>query len=429
MSWFHLGSIVPLACLLSGLALAVDKGGLPPLSQPTACVSRIATVNTWVSPYWGYNTPKIVYDGQAYYTVGMQGPSPDEAQGIIYKYDHGRWSETMRLSGIYQPPTLLLDSQRRLIVLHTRNLKPVVILRAKRPGDATDLETLPSPPDMSNAYYIGAAVEGQTIHLAYIRAYLKAQQPQQDYSMFYTRLDLGTMTWSPSTLMQAGQVATKPKTAWTYPILHPAADGLHVVASNSPDGGEGNTYNRVEYLFYPRGATEPTVRQVVAEGVVGHTTYAYAMTVGADGTIHVVHFWNQPGYGPSLPPDSPAPGVYHSWRVAGQDEWKHQKMDLENSRFFNDGREVYAIGMKDGALRDQQWQPKTCSWGPQSILCSAEAIPAGPAFMDVLRASSGSSVTAGVVLVADGRVGADASTKQPNLSWAVLPEPKGASSK
>jgi hypothetical protein len=428
MSEWHFTPVLLLACMLLWAKFLAQGQMGGPVSQPAVssvggCVGTIATEQTWVSPYWGYNTPKIVFDGSAYYTVGMRGPSPDEAEGIVYKYVDGTWIETARLPGIYQPPTLLLDSQRRLIVLFTRNLKPVAIWRAKHPGDTGDFDVLPPPGDMPNAYYIGVAIDGAAIHLAYVRAYLDVPRGGQDYSMLYTRLDLDTLTWTPSHLVQAGQATTKPKTAWTYPVLVPGADGLHMIASNSPDGGEGNTYNRVEYLFYPRGSTQPSVREVVAEGTIGHATYGYAMTVGADGTVHVLHLWNQAGYGPALPAGSASPGVYHSWRPPGQVAWQHQPINWVNPRFYNDGRDVFAVGMKDKALQIRQWLPRTASWSAAEVLCTAESVPAGPAFMDVLRASSGSVMTDGLALVADGRVQADASGKQPNLSWAILPPP------
>lgn len=424
MDHWLFASLLMVCLILSQPMAAKAQSPASPASQPApACrISTIATEQTWVSPYWGHNTPKIVFDGSTYYTVAMRGPSPEQAEGIICKLEGGTWVQTATLPGIYQPPTLLLDSQRRLIVLFTRNLAPVAIWRAKQPGNASDFETLPSPPDMPNAYYIGAAIDGQTIHLAYVRAYLKAERPEQDYSMLYTRLDLDTLTWTSSTLMQAGQVNTKPKTAWTYPILQPTPEGLHIVASNSPDGGEGNTYNRVEYLFYPRGADQPTVREVVAQGQVGHVTYAYAMTAGPDGTVHVIHVWNLPAYGQPLEPGSPAPGVYHSWKPVGQTQWQHQSIDLDKTRFLTDGTNVFAVGMKDQALQTRQWQPRTQDWAPAVVVCPVEAMPTVPGAVDVLRASSGSNMTAGMAFVADGRLPADASGKQPDLTWAVLPQ-------
>ena len=36
-------------------------------------LSRIDGGTTWASAYWGYNAPKLVYDGDSFYTVGYWG--------------------------------------------------------------------------------------------------------------------------------------------------------------------------------------------------------------------------------------------------------------------------------------------------------------------------------------------------------------------
>ena len=36
-------------------------------------LSKIDSGVAWVSSYWGYNAPKLVYDGESYYTVAAVG--------------------------------------------------------------------------------------------------------------------------------------------------------------------------------------------------------------------------------------------------------------------------------------------------------------------------------------------------------------------
>ena len=36
-------------------------------------ISKVAEGTAWVSSYWGYNAPKLIYDGNHYYTVGLWG--------------------------------------------------------------------------------------------------------------------------------------------------------------------------------------------------------------------------------------------------------------------------------------------------------------------------------------------------------------------
>lgn len=281
------------AARLSILALFVTAAG----AHAEGRVVEIARGHSWVSPYWGYSSPKIVSDGTAWYTAGLWGADPDSSYGVLYKCDGAAWHEGAHLSNIYQPVTLALDTQGRLLAAYTEQLQPVRIYRSQARGNIHDLERLPSPPDMKNAYYIGIAIREDVLYLAYLVT--------PEYSMFLATLNLASLEWTPSRLVCPGQIERKPKTAWTYPILYPAEDGLHLVASNAPDGGEGNTYNQVWYLFYPHGAHEPSIRELVAETPMGHQSYALDFAIDADGTRHTLFLWNQRKYGDPLPPDSP----------------------------------------------------------------------------------------------------------------------------
>ncbi|HRI89086.1 MAG TPA: hypothetical protein PK869_12510, partial [Candidatus Hydrogenedentes bacterium] len=109
-----------LALLIVALALQ---------SQAENRVVEIARGESWVSPYWGYSTPKIVCDGNAYYTAGLWGDTPETSHGVVYKLTGSAWQAGAKLPNIYQPATLLLDSGGKLIVLYNMENKPVVVLR------------------------------------------------------------------------------------------------------------------------------------------------------------------------------------------------------------------------------------------------------------------------------------------------------------
>ena len=70
--------------LLAGLSIALAPNAAPApetVSEDACRVTEIARGHSWVSPYWGYNTPKIVFDGKTYYTVGLWGMKPESAEG------------------------------------------------------------------------------------------------------------------------------------------------------------------------------------------------------------------------------------------------------------------------------------------------------------------------------------------------------------
>ncbi|MCC6490898.1 MAG: hypothetical protein IT364_25650 [Candidatus Hydrogenedentes bacterium] len=379
-------------------------------------VSEIARGHSWVSPYWGYCAPKIVFDGETYYTTGLWGATPETSEGVVYRLADGAWQEGVRLPNIYQPATLLLDSEQRLIAVYTRQEAPAVFLRAKARGDALEMEELPAPPDMVNAYYPGAAIANDILSVAYISI--------PSYSMYLAQLDLKTKSWTPSLLMSAGQIETKPKTAWTYPVLIPAENGLHVVASNCPDGGEGNSYNQVWYLLYPSGATEAARRELVAESPVGTNAYAMDMAVDANGGIHVVHMWNDVKYGDPLPPESAPAGTYDSYRGPSTGIWTHERLGpITLAGFHQSGEDLSLIMEAGGTFSLSRWSPDKRTWEAQENLIETAQVPAGPSFVDVLRASSGSAVRPEPVLVTDGLLPAVEGQPQTRMLWAVLPRP------
>ena len=375
-------------------------------------VVEIARGRSWVSPYWGYSSPKIVSDGRAYYTAGLWGPEPDSSAGVLYKYDGAAWHEGAHLPDIYQPVTMVLDRQGRLIAAHTAQSKPVRIYRSNVPGNIDELDRLPSPPDMKNAYYIGIAIREDTLYLAYLVT--------PEYSMFLSSLNLTSLEWAPSRLVCPGQAEHKPKTAWTYPILFPTKEGLHFVASNAPDGGEGNTYNQVWYLFYPNGAQEPAVREMVADTPMGHMSYATDLAVDASGTSHILFLWNQRKYGEPLPPDSPPPGLYHAWRDGTSGVWQQARLLPSGyAGFFQSDRDLIAAAASNTAFL---WQGPREGWKTAGPLCETSQMPGAPGFWDVISPASGSDLSKGLAIVTDSLMPAEDGQPQERVLWAILPE-------
>ncbi|MCP4639419.1 MAG: hypothetical protein GY851_03250 [bacterium] len=400
--------------MLSQILASMTMAALAAASTGSPVVDKVARGHSWVSPYWGYNTPKIVWDGNAFYTAGLWGAF-GEASGVVYKHTDTGWQPGTSLPDIYQPATLVLDSAGRLIVAHTRSGQPIRLLRARAPGTIADFDELDPPPDMAKAYYIGVAIRDEVLYLAYL--------VDETYSMYLTQLDLASMTWAPSSLVQEGQVATKPKTAWTYPILFPTETGLHLVASNSPDGGDGNTYNQVWHLFFPSDGA-PAVRELVAGCPMGHNAYAMDMTVAADDTVHILFMWNRHVYGATLPEGSPPGGNYHAWREPATGRWRRGQIDLEGILgLYNDGGSVRAIGQRDGALATFEWAPGEQRWIGEFILCPIDTLPAGPSFLDVISLSSGSKAPEGIALVSDGLLPERADEVRERVVWSLLPKP------
>lgn len=380
-------------------------------AHPDPCgwiVSEVARGDSWVSPYWGYCAPKIAFDGTAYYTVGLWGDSPESSHGVVYKRERGAWVKGVELPGIYQPPVVLLDSSGRVIVIYNQWEKPVIILRGRTPGTIQEFDTLPPPPEMTNAFYPGAAIRGDTLYFAFCST--------PSYTMYLSSLDLGTLTWSPLITMQEGQLETKPKTAWTYPILVPDKTGVHVVASNCPDGGDENSYNIVWYLHYRHGESTPAIRERVAESPVGNIAYASDMTVDSLGQVHVLHMFNVHKYGEPLSADSEPSGTYHSWRDFSGAWHRTPIAPSTIASFEADASNIAAVLAFNGVL-SRRFLNENADPFP---VVAPERLPGGPGFFDALSPSSGSNCAKGLALVTDA-LPSPADKPTSRVLLAVLP--------
>lgn len=375
-------------------------------------ITEIDRGHSWVSPYWGYSAPKIVFDGANYFTTGLWGNSPETAHGVVYKFDGQRWHQGALLPEIYQPAIVLLDKSKRLIVIYNTSNGPIKLLRAAQPGQIDAFDPLPAP-DMTNAFYVGAAIRDDFVYIAYVTT--------PAYLMFLTRFNIGSAKWSSPMLISEGQPNTTPKTAWTYPILVPDENGLHLCASNCPDGGEGNTYNMIWYLFVQNGASAPERRELVAESPVGSNAYATDMTVMPDGTVHIAHMWNGHKYGPPIPSDSPKEGLYVHSREPATGAWKYSRLaDISIAGFWNNGTQLQIISEDGGILTTRSWDAGGV-WGQPSVFVQPTSALTAPSFLDVISTASGSIMPASIAMVTDGFRLEAGKTSDERILWAVLP--------
>jgi hypothetical protein len=393
------------------LVLVLYSG--PAAVAASAAPREIARTETWVSPLWGYNTPKLAFNGRAWFAAGMRGADTKSGEALVCRNAGDGWREFITLPGAYQPPTVGVDETGRLVVAHTRVEAPVRLLRARTPENDGTLEELPAPPAMKNAYYIGMAVHGADLWLAWIDA--------PENSLFLARLDLRHGTWTGPTLIMAGQVKQKPKTAWVYPILYPARDGgLHFAASNAPDGGEGNTYNEVWYLHFPKGAATPDLRERVANTPMGTLSFCTDLAEDPQGRPHLAFMYNTHVYGGPLPADAGTPGLWHAWRDAGAGTWTTARLGEPGIAGFTAEAGILNVFLAgNGAIACRTWHDAEKAWSEPAPVVPIGNAPSGPAFLDTLSASSGGPGAAGPAFISDGSI--KANDKTLCLTWAVLP--------
>ena len=256
------------------LPLAAAWAG-PGWAQVDVRLSKIDEGVAWVSPYWGYNAPKLIFDGTAYYTLGLWGAEQATARGAIYKLENGQWRRGYTWDGLnYQPGLLLLDGQQRLILIYPTLNGPPVVLRAAEPGQIDRFEPLPAPPS-GKAGYMGAGIRAERLVIAYIG-------DPATYTFQLAVLDLAAQTWDGPFVLAPAQRRDEPFTTWLYPIVQPDATGIHLLVSNQPDPTA--RYDRILYMHLPYAPAAPPQPEVIAQGAMA---FGEAMLQTPDGRIYV----------------------------------------------------------------------------------------------------------------------------------------------
>ena len=249
-------------------------------------LSRIDSGTAWASAYWGYNAPKLVFDGEHFYTVGFWGADQANTQGVLYRstgvgeavdgwerfFDWG-WHD-------YQPGTVLLDTQQRLLLVHARSGRGPRILHQQRRGDASSFVDVDLPANLTRAGYIGAAMDGDRLLLGFIGY-------PSTYSFAVAWVDLDSGEWAGPFGLAPAQRATEPYTTWLYPLIAPAGDGFHLIVSNNAD--LSSYYSSILSLYVPYADPTGASAEVVAkvDPWTKNLAFAEALWHGADGALFV----------------------------------------------------------------------------------------------------------------------------------------------
>ena len=244
-------------------------------------LSKIDEGRAWVSSYWGYNAPKLVYDGESFYTVALWGEEQATATGTLYKFQDGRWEKGYSWEGLnYQPGMLLLDSQQRVILIYPRMNAAPVVLRALSRGDIHNFESIPVTATINNAGYLGAGIYDDRIVLGYIG-------DPATYSFNIATLDLKTNEWKGPHLLAPAQRQQEPWTTWLYPIILPDEKGFHLTVSNQPDPTA--SYDSILYMYLPYEPGDEPVPEVIAQANpwTGNMAFGEAMWRAQDGSLYV----------------------------------------------------------------------------------------------------------------------------------------------
>ncbi len=273
-------SCLAIAVVALGMGMP-PAGAMAEVAEASVRLVKIDEGRSWTSPLWGTNAYKLVHDGSHFFTIGHWGAERSVTVGRIYRLDGDKWTLGYEWDDLnYQPGMLLLDSDKRLVLVYPRMREKPVIKRAIAPGNFTDFESIQTPDWMSPAGYLGAGIHDDAIVFGYIG------HPEV-YSFNVAILDMKTNQWSGPFMLARSQREVEPYTTWRYPIIHPGPDGFEMVLSN---GRDSTSYkHQVLHLRLPYAIQAPVEPTVVAEAIPWTRRMAQAagMLRAVDGTTFI----------------------------------------------------------------------------------------------------------------------------------------------
>ncbi len=377
---------IPIRCIMAGttLYLLVAAAAAAPGNHPGGdVVETITSQGTgWVCSTWGYNTPKLVYDGKRSYAIGLvDGPGGRVAQ--LYARGPAGWTAGATFSPVHQPATILLDDHGCINVFSSDLTTGAHHWRSATAGDVNNFATIPIPDARKFRYgYLGVGTDGHRLALAGL---------DSNYSMWLAVKPSFEAAWNSPCLVARGQQQVQPWDAPVYPIVMPDAGGVHIIYSNCPDGGIHNTYDKVQYLYFDNATRQVTTREIVAQGPLGTITFGLDALFADDGTVYALYFTGLYVYGEKPSGDAQPHGVYCAVRLA-PGKWRTTKVTDSTgaAQLFRD---------PDGTLHVLQSTPTGIvgfsstdggrSWKPAKRQVVS---PAVGAFLYVVKANSGSVI-------------------------------------
>ena len=236
---------------------------------------------TWTRPTWAPTTPKLLYDGKKLYAVNLVGSGPGRDVARLYWRDSDGWHEGANITPVYQPATILLDSGGHINLFCTESGLRGCHWRSIKPGDVTAFEQVPlAEPEKFAFGYLGIGSCEDMLVLVGL---------DTQYAMWIALKPSSSEPWDAPRPLAPSRLGEIPRISPVYPVVMPERERVHVVYSNCPDGGEGNTYNRVQYALLDIRQDRVVRRDVIADGPLGEVTYEQDALLSPDGTLYVLY--------------------------------------------------------------------------------------------------------------------------------------------
>ena len=289
--------------------------------SPKVNVETIASTQSWVSPAWGYNAPKIVRNRKGeIWALNFTGRYPESNVQLFKRSASGGWAGGKIFPGNYQPAMIFLDHEGRLNLIQNSETQPVRQFRSTDDQNLNNFKLVASGNGLEDGrgWYVGVGVRGPTVYMSYITL---------SYDLYLTWKGVNDPVWHKPVILNRGEVnKVTGNKSWLYPRFYFHRDRGYIAVSGTVDGTTHNTYNTIHLISFPLRNPDRFKTEAVYEGPGGYYTYCFDMIVTPDGSIMCAFTTGKHKYGPELASALPV-GLYVAVKRPTEQKWNIHPID------------------------------------------------------------------------------------------------------
>jgi hypothetical protein len=301
-------------------------------------IEEIDTLQSWTSPLFGHHAAKmgISRDGSRL-VAKFSGSYPKGQVDIMEAKNDGGWKLKANFTGVYQPSLLLVDESDHINIIQNSQTEPIVHFRSTGTAQISTFDTIAKGNGLSDGrgWYIGAAVSGEKIYMAYVTL---------SYNLFLTWKNIGDSIWNTPIVIHPGSIdPIKGNHSWLRPKFDFYGDYGYFVVNETSDGSVKNTYNAVVLVKFSLSDPQHFKTEYIDKVPTGYTAFSTDFSISPSGQIACIYQIGKKIYDSGKNEKQPIEGLYIGLRYTNEGKW-------ESVRLFEDSREGAIIFGEDNSL-------------------------------------------------------------------------------
>ena len=290
-------------------------------SNSAATIETFGAVQSWTSPYWGYNAPKIIRNEKGeIWTVIFMGKYGEQKAQIMKRDVSGIWHKGKIFDQLYQPGMLFLDNEGRINYIQNSQYDPIEHYRSSDAENLNNFSLVSRGNGVQDGrgWYVGVGIHESVIYLSYVTL---------QYDLFLTWKNVTDSSWHEAILIEPGLIDTASGNhSWLYPRFNFKGDKGYITVSGTVDGSKYNTYDKVHLATFSLGNPAEFTKEIVFNGTVGYYSFSYDAIITSTNKFICGYNAGKYRYGDNRENVTPE-GIYVSIKDIAGSAWTMSQVD------------------------------------------------------------------------------------------------------